>query len=248
LAAFYGFDDSVLGATGGYAEVVAGDADGLMVAGVDGEAEEAVLFGGFCGGNDGSEEGVGGDCGGVGDGYGTSGRVVDRHGDEVLDEGSAAPDVEGLGAETDGQDGFVEVVGVLDEEFVDVFAGWVGGAGLRGGVLAVFLGVYVGGAAGEEDGVAGVDEVGGLAWGGVEGDCNGFAAGAGDGFSVLRPGFAVVFEVGAGGDGDGYAGFHGFYLIIRRATTDLHGGTRIKRQGRIRTKDKRQKKRFHVKH
>jgi hypothetical protein len=215
LAAFYSFDDSVLGAAGGYAEVVSGDADGLMVAGVDGEAEEAVLFvgfgfwiGGSGVGDDGSEEGVGVDCGGVGYGYGTSGRVVDRHGDEVLDEGSAAPDVEGLGAETDGKDGFAEVVGVLDQEFVYVFAGGVGGAGLGGGVLAVFLGVYVGGAAGEKDGVAGVDEVGGLAGSGVERDCNGFATGAGDGFSVLRPGFAVVFEVGAGGDGDGYAGFH----------------------------------------
>ena len=144
----------------------------------------------------------------MGDGYGSSGGMVDRHRNEVLDEGSATPDIEGLGAEANGQDGFVEVVGVLNEEFVDVFAGGVGGAGLGGWVLAVFLGVYVGGAPGEEDGVAGVDEVGGFAGGGVKGDFDWFAAGAGDGFGVLGPGLPVVLEVGAGGDGDGYAGLH----------------------------------------
>jgi hypothetical protein len=208
LAAFYCFDDAVLGATGRYAKVVAGDADGLVVAGVDGETEETILFGGLFGGNDGSEEGIWGYGGGVGDGHGASGGVVDRHRDEVLDEGSAAPDVEGLGAETDGEDGFVQVMGVLDEEFVDVFAGWVGGTALRDGILTVFLGVYVGGTAGKEDSMAGVDEVGGFAGGDVEGDFNGFATGAGDGFGILRPGFVVVFEISASGDGDGYAGFH----------------------------------------
>ena len=125
-----------------------------------------------------------------------------------MDEGSTAPDVERLGAEADGEDRFVEVVGVLDEEFVDVFAGGIGGAALGNWVLAVFLGVDVGGTAREEDGLAGVDKIGCLARGGVEGDFDGFATGAGDGFGVLRPGLAVVFEVGAGRDGDGYAGFH----------------------------------------
>jgi hypothetical protein len=38
LAAFYGFNDPVLRAAGGYSEVVTGDSDGLVVAGVDGEA------------------------------------------------------------------------------------------------------------------------------------------------------------------------------------------------------------------
>ena len=177
LAAFDGFDDGVLGAAGGDAEAVAGDADGLMVAGVDGQAEEAVLFGGFFGGNDGAEERFGGDGGGVGDGDGAAGGVVDGQGAEVLDEGSAAPDVEGLGAEADGEEGFVEVVGVLDEEFVDVLAGGVGGGALGDGVLAVLVRVDVGCAAGEEDALAGVDEVGGLAGGEIEGDFDGLAAG-----------------------------------------------------------------------
>ena len=106
---------------------------------------------------------------------------------EVLDEGSAAPDVEGLGAEADGEEGFVEVVGVLDEEFVYVFAGGVGWGALGDGVLAVFVGVDVGSAAGEEDGLAGVDEVGGLTGGEVEGDFDGLAAGFGDGLSIVGP-------------------------------------------------------------
>ena len=141
LAAFDGFDDGVLGAAGGDAEAVAGDADGLVVGGVDGEAEEAVLRGGFFGGNDGAEEGVGGDGGGVGDGDRFSGGVIDWHGGEVLDEGSAAPDVEGLDAEADGEDGLVEVVGVLDEELIYIFAGGVGGVALGDGVVAVLLGL-----------------------------------------------------------------------------------------------------------
>ena len=47
LAAFYGFDYGVLRAAGGYAEAVASDSEGLMMAGVDGKSEKAVLFGGF---------------------------------------------------------------------------------------------------------------------------------------------------------------------------------------------------------
>jgi hypothetical protein len=44
--------------------------------------------------------------------------------------GAAAPDVEGLGALADGEDGLVEVEGVLDEELVDGGAGGVGVAAL----------------------------------------------------------------------------------------------------------------------
>ena len=128
-----------------------------------------------------------------------------------------------MGAEADGEDGLVEVVGVLEEEFVDVFAGGVGGIALGDGVVAVLLRVDVGGAAGEQDGLAGVDEVGGLAGGGVERDFDGDAAGSGDGFGVLGPGLGVVVEVGAGGDRDGYAGLHGEV----HDTTGDHGFSRM---------------------
>jgi hypothetical protein len=131
-----------------------------------------------------------------------------------------------LGAEADSQDGLVEVVGVLEEELVDVFAGGVGGFALGDGVVAVLLRVDVGGGAGEEDGLAGVDEVGGLAGGGVEGDFYRLSPGASDGFGILRPGFAVVFKIRAGRDGDGYAGFHAG-LHDTAATTDFARMARI---------------------
>jgi hypothetical protein len=216
LTAFDGFDDGVLRAAGGDAEAVAGNANGLVVAGVDGETEETVLLGGFFGdslwslfrGNDGSEEGIRSYGGSVGDGYAAASRVVDRQDAEVLDQGSSAPDVERLEAEADGEDGLIEVVGVLNEEFVDVFPGVVGGRALGDGVLAVFVGIDVGWAAGEEDRLAGVDEVSDLGGGGFEGDLDGLAAAAGNGFGVHGPGALVVGEVRAGGDGDGYAGVH----------------------------------------
>src|SRR5271169_6726591 len=56
LAAFDGFDDRVLRTAGGDAEAVAGYADGLMVAGVDGKTEEVVLLGGLFGGEEGAQE------------------------------------------------------------------------------------------------------------------------------------------------------------------------------------------------
>jgi hypothetical protein len=63
LTAFNCFDDGVLRAAGGDAETVAGDADGLVVAGVDGQAEEAVLFGCLFGVEGGAEERFGCDSG-----------------------------------------------------------------------------------------------------------------------------------------------------------------------------------------
>ena len=128
------------------------------------------------GGDDGAEEGVGGDGGGVGDGDAAAGGVVDGEDAEVLYQGSAAPDVEELDAEADREDGLVEVVGVLNEEFIYVFAALVGGRALGNGVLAVFVWVDVRRAAGKEDGLAGVDEICDLRGGRDEGDFDGLAA------------------------------------------------------------------------
>jgi hypothetical protein len=159
LAAFDSFDDGVLGAAGGDAEAVAGDADGLMVAGIDGEAEEVVLLGGLFGGEEGAEQGLGRSGDGVGDGYFAACRVVDGEWGEVLNERAPAPDVEDLNAKADGEDGLVEIVGVLEEELIDVFARAVGGSTLGDRILTVLLGVYVGWTAGEKDGLTGVDQV-----------------------------------------------------------------------------------------
>src|SRR5258708_38254020 len=84
LAPFDGFNDGVLRAAGGDAEAVAGDADGLVVAGVDREAEEVVVFGGFVCSEGGAGEGFGGRGGGVGDGDLAAGGVVGGGGGGVL--------------------------------------------------------------------------------------------------------------------------------------------------------------------
>jgi hypothetical protein len=131
--------------------------------------------------------------------------VVDGKDAEVLNEGAAAPDVEDLDAEADGEDGLVEVVRVLKEELIDVFARVVGGGGLGVGVLAILVGVDIGWTAGEEHGLAGVDELDDLNWRGEERDFNGLTATAFDGGGVLGPGALVVGDVGAGGDGYGDA-------------------------------------------
>src|SRR5258708_4973436 len=84
LAAFDGFDDAILRAAGGDAESVAGDTDRLVVAGVDGQAKEVVLFGSFVCSEECAEEGFGrGGCG-MGDGDLAAGGVIDGKDGEVL--------------------------------------------------------------------------------------------------------------------------------------------------------------------
>lgn len=211
LSAFYCFDDGVLRATGGDAEAVAGDADRLMVAGVDGKAEETLLQRGFFGGEDACQEGSGGYRRRMGDSHGLSGGVVYRHRSEMLYESAAAPYVEGLNAEADGEDRFIEVVGVLDKELINILTRRIGRGAFGNGVLPVLLRIYIGGTAGEEDGLAGIDKVGDLGGSGLEWNLNRFTTGFADGFGVVGPGPCVVVEVRAGGKRDGYSGFHGYY-------------------------------------
>ena len=103
----------------------------------------------------------------------------------------------------------MEVVGVLEEKLVDgLAAGRSARADLGFELLAVLLRIDVGSAAGEEDALAAIDEVGyGGLWE-VERDFHGFAAGALDRVGVLGPGALTVGEVSAVRDGDGDAGLH----------------------------------------
>ena len=55
----------------------------------------------------------------MGDSDGFARGVVDGQNAEILHESAATPNIEYLDAEADGEDGFVEVVGVLKEELVD---------------------------------------------------------------------------------------------------------------------------------
>ncbi len=56
LTTLYGFDDCVLRATGRHPETVSGNTDGLMVAGVYRQAQEAVLLRRLFLGNDTAEQ------------------------------------------------------------------------------------------------------------------------------------------------------------------------------------------------
>src|ERR1700678_3945230 len=116
LATLYGLDHSILRAAGGDAEAVAGDADGLMMAGVDGQAKKPVLLGSFFGGDDSAEKRIRCNGSGMGDGNATASRMVNRQDIEVLNQGTPAPDVEELEAETDGKDWLVEIMSILNKE------------------------------------------------------------------------------------------------------------------------------------
>ena len=216
---FHGFDDAVVGAAGDDAEAVAGGGYGLVVAGVDGEAEEAVGFGRLGGGEERGEETAGGDERAVGDGYAGAGFVIYREGGEVLDEGAAAPDVERLEAVTDAEDGLGVFRGVVEEEIVGCLAGGIGGGGGWVAVGAVEGWVNVGGAAWQENAVAGSGEGVDLGRRGGDVDGDGLATGAGDGGRVGGPGALVVDEIRRGGLRNGDAWLHR-RLLIRRVPQD----------------------------
>ena len=121
---------------------------------------------------------------------------------DVLNQGAVEPGVKGLEALADGEDGLVEVEGVLEEEFVDGGAGIVGRGGVGAGGFAVFLGVDVGGGAGQEDALDGGEDFGDALRGFMEGNDDGCGAGGDERVKVLGQGALVV----GGGVGDGGVG------------------------------------------
>ena len=231
---FHGLDDTIVWAASDDAEAFPRGGDGLVVAGVDGKAEEAVGFGGLVGGEEGGEKAVGSDEGRVGDGDFAAGFMVDGQGGEILDEGAAAPDVERLDAEADAEYGLGEFVGMVEEEVVDGFAGGVGGSGGGIAVGTVKGWVYVGGAAGEEKAVATGGEDVDLR--GREGEVDGYglAAGVRDRGGVVRPGALVVGKIPGGGERNGDAWLH--IRALNRSGVLIEGYRRmvVKRGGELR--------------
>ena len=233
-----GLDDAVGRRDGGDAEVVAWGVNGLVVAGVDGRRGGAVCIGGLgivffhapsrgplgAGGEigirqgggldgleDGGEAGVGRDGDGMGIGDAATGAVIDGGADDggqILDEGAVAPDIEGLCAMADAEDGLVQIEGVLEEELVDGGAGGVVGAagGDRG--FAVALGIDIEKTAGEEDAVGGGEEFGDAIGALVERDEDNGCSCRLQGGDVGRKTPLVVFSVD-GGLGDSDADGHG---------------------------------------
>ena len=158
LSTFDRFDDGVLWAAGGDAQTVARDADSLMVTGVDWKTEEGVLLWGFCRRENGPEKRFRCDGGSVSDGDLAASGVIDRERVEILHQRTSSPYVKDLDAKADGEDRFVEIVRVLKEKFVDVFARIVGGSARGDSFLAVLLGVDVCGATREENCLTGINQ------------------------------------------------------------------------------------------
>jgi hypothetical protein len=105
---FDGLDDTIGGRDGADAQVVSCLKDSLVVTGID------CGLGGRSGKP--SKARTGGDVDWVGFDNLAAGAVVDvgfEDGVEILNEGTVAPDIEGLGAVADAEDRFVEVEGIL---------------------------------------------------------------------------------------------------------------------------------------
>jgi len=187
LSALNGLDYCVLRAASGNAKPVPGNADRLVVAGVDGKPEKTFFLRSFLVRDHPSEKRLRSNRSVMSYRDTLSSRMVDRHRGQILNQGSAAPHIQGLRPEADPEERFIEVVGVLDQEFIDVLSGRVGGVALRDRFMAVLVRIYVRGRSRKQDTLAGVNKVGGLARGGVEGDRDRLAPGAGDGLGVLQP-------------------------------------------------------------
>jgi hypothetical protein len=181
LAALYRLNNGILWAASGDTEAIPGDADRLMVARVDGKAEEKVLLWSLGCGDKSAEEGVWGNRGGVSDGDTAASGMVYGEESQVLDQRAATPDIEELDSEADGEDWLIEVVGVLDEKLIHIFAKAISGGALGDRFLPVLVRVHVGRATGQQHSLAGVDKVGDGRRSGNEWDFNRLAATALDG-------------------------------------------------------------------
>ena len=86
---------------------------GLVVARIDGKAQESVHLRCFLGGQEGREDAVFCDERGVRDGHAAAGAVVYGQRGQVLDERASAPDVERLHPEADSQHGLAVLLCVV---------------------------------------------------------------------------------------------------------------------------------------
>ena len=127
---------------------------------------------------------------------------------EVLDERAVAPDVERLRAVADGEDGLVQVEGVLQQELIDGGAAGIGGAALGDAGLAKPLRINVKAAAGEQNAVDAGEQAGDAVLALVEGHEDGRGSGGVEGGDIGRQRALVVLGVAAGGFGNGDSDSH----------------------------------------
>lgn len=128
---------------------------------------------------------------------------------EILDERAVAPDVEGLRPVTDGENGLVEVEGVLEQEFVDGGTRSVGGAACGNRLLAIAQGIDVEPAAGKQNALGIGEEFGDAVRTLVKGNDDRCCADRVEGGEIGRKGALVVVGISGSGLGDRNAQRHG---------------------------------------
>ena len=211
---FDGLNHAVGGRKGGDAQRSADLMDGLMMAGVD--LWLGILVGWFeCG-----EACAGCEPDRVRFGDEAAGGVVHcfaELGGQVLIEGAIAPDIEGLGAMADAEDGLVETEGILNHELIDGGASGVGRAAGWDTIFAKSLRVYIVAAAGEQDALSTGEHAGDTVLALMERDDDGGSTGGLKRGQIERQRALVVLHVGAGGLGDG--------------DTDVHTGNSVRQVG-----------------
>jgi hypothetical protein len=135
-------------------------------------------------------------------------RTVIHLGFEVLNQRAAAPDVECLRAVADGEDGLVEVKGVLQEELIHRRTGDVGFAALGDWNFAISLRVNVIAAAGEKDSLNPEEQPGDPILALMERYEDGCDPDGVEGSEISRQGTLIVAWVTAGRFGNGDVNGH----------------------------------------
>jgi len=134
----------------------------------------------------------------VGFNYVTARAVIDggvEDGFEILNKSAVAPDVEGLCAVADGEDGLVEIEGVLEQELVDGGAGSVGRPAGGDRFFVVALRVDVEAAAGKKDTLDTSEKASDALGSFVERNDHCVGAGRLHGGDVLREGALIVLGI-----------------------------------------------------
>jgi hypothetical protein len=204
----YGFDDAIQRRDGSDEQVVARGPNGL-VAGVH------LRQGPFGEWNQPGKSRSRSDSGWVGIHDRATGAMI-HLGLYVLNQGAVAPDIEGLGAVADGEDGLLEVEGVLKQDFIDSGTSWVGWAALRNWIFAKSSWVDIETTAGQQDALNAAKESDYAILALVQRNNDWGHAHGVEGGKIGRQRTLVVFCVAAGWFRDGYVERHGFPSVMTK--------------------------------
>jgi len=208
------FNDAIDWRDSSHKQIVAGDPDGLMMAGVD------LWQGSFGGRDDPAKPGPGSDLRRMSMGNGAA-RLMIHRSLQVLDQGAVAPDVERLRAVADGENGLLEIECILQQELVDGRAAGVGLATLWDRIFAKSLRVHIEAASRQQDALNPAKQPGNAVRPLVQRDNDGGYACGVKGGKIGGQGALVVFGVAAGWFGDGDMEGHGGTSVKTRPDTAI---------------------------